>query len=251
MRLSKTLVKVPLLATFVGFVVGAANGCDTEPPIERQLCERFDACNFFGAGVGGRRLHGRDDDVHRHACELGSCRLGARREGCAPQPELRQLLQRVSGDQTSATSPRKDRSTKAPAAPRGVDPNRAPAPVALMARAAVRRPASPRQRARTRTGSPAPETTPSRHASTGTSWPSIAMSYVAKTERPRRGVLMTTIEVTTFATAPPTIPGPVAVPANRPIQVTLRRAVAVAPCRRTPGMATPPAEPRNQGRRRT
>ena len=40
-----------VLATLVGLLFALPVGCDEEPPIERRLCERFDACNFFGAGV--------------------------------------------------------------------------------------------------------------------------------------------------------------------------------------------------------
>jgi hypothetical protein len=44
--------KVPLLATLAAMLLALPFGCDEEdPPIERRLCERFDGCNFFGAGV--------------------------------------------------------------------------------------------------------------------------------------------------------------------------------------------------------
>jgi hypothetical protein len=44
--------KVPMLATLAGLLFALPVGCDEEePPIERRLCERFDGCNFFAAGL--------------------------------------------------------------------------------------------------------------------------------------------------------------------------------------------------------
>jgi hypothetical protein len=48
---SSVSAKIPVLATLVGLLFALPIGCDEEPPIERRLCERFDGCNFFAAGL--------------------------------------------------------------------------------------------------------------------------------------------------------------------------------------------------------
>ena len=50
---TRTSLKTPLLCTLVGLVLSSfATACDPEDaPTQQRLCERFDACNYFSAGV--------------------------------------------------------------------------------------------------------------------------------------------------------------------------------------------------------
>jgi hypothetical protein len=41
----------PIVLAIATALAVSANACDEEPPVERRLCERFDQCNFFGAGI--------------------------------------------------------------------------------------------------------------------------------------------------------------------------------------------------------
>lgn len=54
MNIRDSLRRLPTACLVAGLLVGLGLACDLEDdeaPIEQRLCERFDACNYFAAGV--------------------------------------------------------------------------------------------------------------------------------------------------------------------------------------------------------